>query len=72
MGSEWKKGEPTMTGKNPDRFLTGFNRIYHQMRDVVWVRDYLSFYRLIEQAKKKSFFVKKYEDDLRAYAVHGL
>ena len=72
MGGEGKKGEPTMTGENSDRFLMAFNRIDQQMRDSVGVRDYLSFYRLIDQAKKKNFLVKKYEDDLRAYAVHGL
>ena len=61
-----------MTGKNSDRYLTAFNRIDHKMRDVVGVRDYLSFYRLIDQAKKKGFLIKKYEDDLRAYAVPSL
>lgn len=57
-----------MTVKNSDRFLTAFNRIDHQMRDIAGVRDYMPFYRLIDQAKKKSLLVRKYEDDLRAYA----
>ena len=72
MGGEGKKGEPTMTGENSDRFLMAFNRIDQQMRDSVGVRDYLSFYRLIDQAKKKNFLVKKYKGDLRAYAVPRL
>ena len=61
-----------MTGENSDRFLMAFNRIDQQMRDSVGVRDYLSFYRLIDQAKKKNFLVKKYKGDLRAYAVPRL
>ena len=72
MDGEGKKGEPTMTGENSDRFLMAFNRIDQQMRDSVGVRDYLSFYRLIDQAKKKNFLVKKYKGDLRAYAVPRL
>lgn len=57
-----------MIVKNSDRFLTAFNRIDPQMRDIAGVRDYMPFYRLIDQAKKKSLLVRKYEDDLHAYA----
>lgn len=54
--------------RNSDRFLTAFNRIDHTMRDMVEAKDFLAFYRLIDQAKKKSPLVRKYEDDLRSYA----
>lgn len=57
-----------MTVKNPDRFLTAFNRINHQMRDIVGAKDTMPFSRLIGQAKKKGLVVRKYEGDLRAYA----
>lgn len=54
--------------QNSDRFLTAFNRIDHTMRDIVEAKDFTAFYRLIDQAKKKSPLVRKYEDDLRSYA----
>ena len=38
------------------------------MRDIVEAKDFIAFYRLIDQAKKKSPLVRKYEDDLRSYA----
>ena len=63
-----KKVEPNMTVKNADRFLTVFNRIDHRMRHMVGAKDTMPFSRLIDQAKKKSLLVRKYEDDLRAYA----
>ncbi len=31
-------------------------------------KDFMPFYRLIDQAKKKDVLVRKYEDDLRSYA----
>lgn len=54
--------------RNSDRFLTAFNRIDHAMKDIVGAKDFIAFYRLIDQAKKKSPLVRKYEDDLRSYA----
>jgi len=54
--------------ENSDRFLTAFNRIDHRLRDIVGIKDFTPFYRLIDQAKKKEVLVKKYEDDLRSYA----
>lgn len=54
--------------RNSDRFLTAFNRIDHAMKDIVGAKDFMAFYRLIDQAKKKSPLVRKYEDDLRSYA----
>ena len=57
-----------MTVRNSDRFLTAFNRIDHSMRDIVGAREFIPFFRLVDQAKKKSVLVRKYEDDLRSYA----
>lgn len=57
-----------MGTENSDRFLTAFNRIDHRLRDIVGIKDFTPFYRLIDQAKKKDVLVKKYEDDLRSYA----
>ncbi|MEK4227973.1 CBS domain-containing protein [Solibacillus sp. FSL H8-0538] len=54
--------------KNSDRFLTAFNRIDHTLRDIIGAKDFMPFYRLIDQAKKKNPLVRKYEDDLRSYA----
>lgn len=53
---------------NSDRFLTAFNRIDHTLRDIVEAKDFMPFYRLVDQARKKSPLVRKYEDDLRSYA----
>lgn len=57
-----------METENSDRFLTAFNRIDHRLRDIVGIKDFTPFYRLVDQAKKKEVLVKKYEDDLRSYA----
>ena len=57
-----------MTVRNSDRFLTAFNRIDYSMRDIVGAREFIPFFRLVDQAKKKSVLVRKYEDDLRSYA----
>ncbi|WP_431811625.1 CBS domain-containing protein [Lysinibacillus sp. FW12] len=57
-----------MGTENSDRFLTAFNRIDQRLRDIVGIKDFMPFYRLIDQAKKKEVLVKKYEDDLRSYA----
>lgn len=57
-----------MEVQNSDRFLTAFNRIDHTMRDMIGAKDFIPFYRLVDQAKKKSPLVRKYEDDLRSYA----
>lgn len=57
-----------LTTQNSDRFLTAFNRIDHRLRDIIGAKDFLPFYRLVDQAKKKDVLVRKYEDDLRSYA----
>lgn len=57
-----------MVTQNSDRFLTAFNRIDHRLRDIIGAKDFLPFYRLVDQAKKKDVLVRKYEDDLRSYA----
>lgn len=62
-----KKGRSIMT-RNSDRFLTAFNRIDHSMRDIIGATEFIPFFRLVDQAKKKSALVRKYEDDLRSYA----
>ncbi|GLC90184.1 CBS domain-containing protein [Lysinibacillus piscis] len=54
--------------RNSDRFLTAFNRIDHRLRDIVGVKEFMPFSRLLDQAKRKDALVTKYEDDLRAYA----
>lgn len=54
--------------KNSDRFLHAFNRITVTLRKIAGVKEYFPFFRLIDLAKKKSVLVRKYEDDLRAYA----
>ena len=57
-----------MSVRNSDRFLTAFNRIDHSMREIVGAREFIPFFRLVDQSKKKSALVRKYEDDLRSYA----
>ncbi|MGE7674972.1 CBS domain-containing protein [Lysinibacillus sp. NPDC094403] len=57
-----------MATENSDRFLTAFNRIDHRLRDIAGAKDFMPFYRLIDQSKKKDVLVRKYEDDLRSYA----
>lgn len=54
--------------KNSERFLHAFNRITVTLRRIAGVKEYLPFFRLIDLSKKKSVLVRKYEDDLRAYA----
>lgn len=54
--------------KNSERFLHAFNRITVTLRKIAGVKEYLPFFRLIDLSKKKSVLVRKYEDDLRAYA----
>lgn len=54
--------------QNSDRFLTAFNPIDHRLRDIIGAKDFLPFYCLEDQAKKKDVLVRKYEDDLRSYA----
>ncbi|KGR89753.1 hypothetical protein CD30_15500 [Ureibacillus massiliensis 4400831 = CIP 108448 = CCUG 49529] len=56
-----------MTVKNSDRFLIAYNRITYTLRDMIGTKEHVPFYRLIEQAKKKSVLVRKYEDDLRTF-----
>ncbi len=37
---------------NSDRFLTAFNRIDHTLHDIVEEKDFVPFYRLVNQARK--------------------
>lgn len=54
--------------KNSDRFLTAFNRIERSVRKIAGVKEHRAFYRVLDQAKKNSPLIRKYEEDLRAYA----
>ncbi|MER1986524.1 MAG: CBS domain-containing protein [Solibacillus sp.] len=54
--------------RNSDRFLTAFNRIERSIRVIAGMKEHRPFYRVLEQAKKNSPLVRKYESDLRAYA----
>ena len=54
--------------KNSDRFLFAFNRIDHRLKEIAGAKSFLPFYRLVDQSKKKDAIVRKYEDDLRAFA----
>ena len=42
--------------QNSDRFLTAFNRIDNRLRDIIGAKDFMPFYRLVDQAKKKGSF----------------
>lgn len=57
-----------MTANNADRFIAAFNRIDHTLREIVEAKAFMPFYRLVNEAKKKNILVRKYEDELRAYA----
>ncbi|WP_342599663.1 CBS domain-containing protein [Psychrobacillus sp. FSL H8-0483] len=56
-----------MTIRNSDRFIISYNRIDHLMKEISGAQDHLSFFRLIEMAKKKNAIIRRYEADLREY-----
>lgn len=54
--------------RNSERFITAFNRIELAVRTIAGVKEHRPFYRVLDQAKKNSPLIRKYEGDLRAYA----
>ena len=56
-----------MTLRNSDRFITSYNRLDKIMRDIADTQEHLSFFRLIDFAKKKNAVLRRYEADLREY-----
>ncbi|WP_313894336.1 CBS domain-containing protein [Psychrobacillus sp.] len=56
-----------MEVRNSDRFITAYNKINEAMKDITEIQEHLSFFRLIDLAKKKSAIIRKYEADLREY-----
>ncbi len=54
--------------RNSERFLTAFTRIEQTLKDIVDSKDYMPFFKLIDNAKRKNALIKRYEDDLREYA----
>jgi len=58
--------KPTI--RNSDRFLTAFNRIEQSLKDIVDSKEYMPFFKLIDNAKRKNAVIRRYEDDLREYA----
>ncbi|MEK4243828.1 CBS domain-containing protein [Psychrobacillus sp. FSL K6-2684] len=53
--------------RNSDRFITSYNRLDKIMREMVGTQEHLSFFRLIDFAKKKNAIIRRYEADLREY-----
>lgn len=53
--------------RNSDRFISAYNRIDQEMRDIAETKEHYSFFQLIDMAKKKSAVIRRYEDDLREY-----
>ncbi len=56
-----------MAERNSDRFITSYNRLDRSMRKIIDTQEHMSFFRLIDLAKKKNATVRKYESDLREY-----
>lgn len=56
-----------MTLRNSDRFITSYNRLDKIMREIADTQEHLSFFRLIDFAKKKNAVLRRYEADLREY-----
>ena len=56
-----------MAERISDRFITSYNRLDHSMRKIVGTQEHMSFFRLIDLAKKHSAIIRKYEADLREY-----
>lgn len=65
--------------RNSERFLYAYNRIEQTLKKMNDNNgSYLPFYRLLDRAKQHNAVIRKFEDDLRAYAnlrnaiVHNL
>lgn len=56
-----------MTASNSERFLVAFNRIEKALEKMTGSNTYVSFFKLIDFAKKKNAIVRRFEDDLREY-----
>jgi len=56
-----------MTARNSERFLVAFNRIEKALEKITGSGSYVSFFKLIDFAKKKNAIVRRFEDDLREY-----
>lgn len=54
--------------RNSDRFLTAFSRIEQSMKDIIEAKEHMSFFKLVDKAKRKHPLIRRYEDDLREYA----
>lgn len=57
-----------MAEPNSARFIIAFNKIEKALKEIIASKDYVTFFRSIELAKKKNATVRKYEDDLREFA----
>lgn len=53
--------------RNSDRFISAYNRIDQEMKELAGAKEHSSFFRLIDMAKKKSAVTRRYEADLREY-----
>lgn len=53
--------------RNSDRFISAYNRIDQEMKEIAGAKEHHSFFRLIDMAKKKSAVIRRYEADLREY-----
>lgn len=53
--------------RNSDRFISAYNRIDQEMKELSGAKEHHSFFRLIDMAKKKSAVIRRYEADLREY-----
>lgn len=53
--------------RNSDRFISAYNRIEQQMKELSGSKEHHSFFRLIDMSKKKSAIIRRYESDLREY-----
>lgn len=53
--------------RNSDRFISAYNRIDQEMKNIIHSTDHHSFFRLIDMAKKKSAVIRRHEADLREF-----
>lgn len=57
-----------MSIRNSERFLFAYNRIEKSMEKMSRLTEYTPFYRLIDKTKKGNAVIRKFEEELRAYA----
>lgn len=57
-----------MSKENSDRFLIAFNQIEETIKEFVASKEYITFSKSVELAKRKNSTIRQYEDDLRKYA----